>query len=384
MKIARRPAQRRLRTKIIRSIGQISASEWNKVFPPVMVGYGFFKSLDESSFDQFDFYYCLVYEGRELVGAAPCFSLDYSLDTSLSGPWRRLTNAITKIFPKIFSLKAFVCGVPMDNGHIGLKKNREAEILEALEQRMEAMARKLRAPFMAFKDFDQGYDRLFEGLLRNHYLKMDYLPSTRMKLDFTNFEGYLKKLSGASRYDFRRKLKKAGTIKIASSIVDALDEETLEEAYGLYLQMVKTHDMGFEIVPKEFFRAIARHMPQETKFFLWRINGRLAAFVFCLVSKDLLMDYYIGLDGPLAREYHLYFVKFKDVVEWCLSRGIKTYEMGTTGYEPKRRLKFEFVPSYLYVKARHRWLHPVLKLLHALLKFENTDPELRRWKKSLK
>jgi len=58
--------------------------------------------------------------------------------------------------------------------------------------------------------------------------------------------------------------------------------------------------------------------------------------------------------------------------------------MGATGYEPKRRLKFNFEPVYLYIKARHKAMRPFLKILCALLKFENFDPELKRWEKSLK
>jgi predicted N-acyltransferase len=125
-------------------------------------------------------------------------------------------------------------------------------------------------------------------------------------------------------------------------------------------------------------------MPQETKFFLFRMNGKLVAFVFCLVSEGILLDYYLGFDYTPAHEYHLYFVKFKEVMNWCVAHGIKTYEMGTTGYEPKRRLNFNFVPVYLYVKIRYTIFRPVLKCLCALLKFENFDPELKRWKRSLK
>jgi hypothetical protein len=69
-------------------------------------------------------------------------------------------------------------------------------------------------------------------------------------------------------------------------------------------------------------------MPGQTKFFLFRINGKLATFVFCFVSDGILLDYYLGFDYELAHEYHLYFVKFKEVTNWCLAHGIKTYEIG--------------------------------------------------------
>jgi predicted N-acyltransferase len=323
MKLARRFNQRHFRTRVIKKIEEISPQDWNKVFPVspeggphIIEGYNFLKTLDGSKFDQFSFYYLLVYEHKQLVGAAPCFAVNYSLDTSINGPLRQVTNTIKKVFPHIFSIKALVCGIPMGQGQMGITGYTSA-ILEAVERRMQALARKIHAPIIAFKDFDQSYERFFGPLLKNGYLKIDSLPMTRMDLDFSDFEEYLKTLSGATRYDYRRKLKKSSTIQIESTVVNDLNEETLNEVYNLYLQAVERHDMGFEIVPRDFFRLISKYMPGETKFFLWRINGKLAAFTFCLVSKDALLDYYLGFDYILNQQYHLYFVKFKEILSWC-------------------------------------------------------------------
>jgi predicted N-acyltransferase len=161
-----------------------------------------------------------------------------------------------------------------------------------------------------------------------------------------------------------------------------LDQQSLDEVYGLYLQAVKKHDMNFEIIPKDFFRLISQNMPEETKFFLWRLNGRLVAFALCLVVNGVCLDYYLGFDYALAHQYHLYFVRIKDTINWCLAHGIKTYEMGATGYEAKRRLNFEFIPVYLYVKIRYRILRLGFRVLSSFLKFENFDPVLKQWKKS--
>lgn len=380
MKISKTLKRYPFRTKVVKKITAVAAEDFNRIFPNVPERYHFLKTLDESGFDQFSFYYILVYDHKDLVAAAPVFLVNYSLDTSIDGTLRQLTNKIKKAFPKVFSFKALCCGIPMGQGHIALSK-KSTVFLEVIEQRMRALARRLKAPFMAFKDFDDSYDEIFKPLLKKGYLKINSLPMTRLELPFTDFEEYLKHLSGPTRYDFRRKIKKTSNVNIELSQVHRLDEATLNEAYALYLQSVRFHDMGFEIVPKEFFRHISLNMPQETKFFLWRIDGKLACFLFCLVCDDILLDYYIGFDYALAHEHHLYFIRFKDVFNWCLDHGIKTYEMGSTGYEPKRRLNFKFMSVYLYVKIRYKILHPLLHVLCACLKFENFDPELKRWKK---
>jgi len=383
MKITSQFRKTRLKTRLIKQIKDVSPSEWIKVYPHVPENYYFLKTLDESNFDQFSFYYILVYDRKELVGAAPCFTVDYSLDTSIAGPLRKVTNSIKKVIPNLFSLKALVCGIPMGQGQVGVAADAQA-VMEAIERRMEQLARKVKAPIIAFKDFDESSGALLDPLLKRGFLKIDSLPTTHLSLNFNNFEQYLQSLSLNSRSHLRRKFKKTSHAKIEYTQAHELDEKTLQEAYKLYLQVVNTHDLGFEVLPIDFFRNIARNMPKESRFFLWTVDGKLAAFMFCLIQDDFLLDYFLGFDYEISRKYYLYFLKFKDSITWSIEHGIKKYEMGTTGYDPKRQLGFKFIPLYLYVKMRPKLIRPVLKLLRSLLKFENFDPVLKQWKKSLK
>lgn len=366
-----------LKTKVAKNITEIPADDWNKVFPDVLESYDFFRTLDESGMEQFSFYYIMVYNRKVPVGATACFLLNYSLDTSISGPLRRATNSIKKIMPNIFSIKALACGMPIGEGKIGMSGEREF-VLKAILRRMEQIARKNKAPIIAFKDFDPIYTEMLDSLQKIGFSKFYSLPATRLNVWFKDFEEYLKTLSGASRYDLRRKFKKIdGHVKIDLEIVDALEDDVLQDVYRLYLNIVARHDMSFELLSMEFFKNISRNMPKHTKFFLWRIEGKLVAFLFCLTAKDVLIDYYVGLDYSVAHKYHLYFMKFRDTLNWCIKNNIKRYEMGITGYEPKKRLGFDLIPLYLYVKLRNRMLRPIFDFICQFLKFENFDPSLK-------
>lgn len=384
MIVSKRHKRPALKTKVTRRISDIPAGDWNRVFPDVLESYDFFRALDDSDLEQFQLYYIMAYDRNVPVGATACFIVNYSLDTSISGPLRRASNSIKKILPDLFSIKAFVCGMPMGQGRIGMAGH-EDKVLIAILRRMEQIARKKRASVIAFKDFDKGYTGVLDPLQKEGFTKFDSLPTTEMNVWFGDFEEYLKTLSGASRYDLRRKFKKVdGHVKIDLEITDALGGGVLEDVYRLYLDISDRHEMGFELLPIEFFRNISARMPGRTKFFLWRIDGKLAAFVLCLVSEEMLLDYYLGLDYSIAHKYHLYFVKFRDVMNWCIKRGIKRYEMGVTGYEPKKRLGFDFIPLYLYVKLRNRMLRPVFNFVCQFLKFENFDPCLKEIRKEVK
>ncbi len=367
-----------LKTRVTRKIEDIPKEDWDRLFPNVLEGYNFFKALDESKFEQFSFYYIMVYDGAIAVGAAPCFSMRYSLDTSINGPMRRAFNFIKKGLPDFLSVKALACGSPMDRGCMGIAGQDKA-IVAAILKKMEEIAAHEKARLIAFKDFPRSYSNAFSVLTDNGFFKIDSLPYAEMDVAFRSFDDYLNKLSGASRYDLRRKFKKVdGVVKIDMEIVDAPDDGTLADIYSLYIQMLEKHEMTFEIAPKDFFNSMIKNMPKETKFFLWRIEGKLVAFLFALTSGDLFIDYYLGLDYEVAHKYHLFFIKFRDVMKWCIENKIRRYEIGFSGYEPKKRLGFDFTPLHIYIKHSNRFMNPLFKMLAHFLKFENFDPDLKK------
>ncbi|OGW78765.1 MAG: hypothetical protein A3C51_06200 [Omnitrophica bacterium RIFCSPHIGHO2_02_FULL_46_20] len=381
MIVSKRHKRLTLKTRVARKITEIPADDWNKVYPDILESYNFYKTLDEAGLGQFTLFYIVVYVRKNPVAATACFLVNYPLDTSISGPLRRVTNSIKKVMPNIFSLKAVICGAPMNQGKIGIAGDADA-IMKAILRRMEQIAKKNKAPIVAFKDFDQTHTKILDPLQKAGFSKFDSLPTTILNVWFKDFEEYLMTLSSASRYDLRRKFRKVdGHVKIYLEIVDALEGGALHEVYKLYLDIVAKHDMNFELLPIEFFKKISINMPGHTKFFLWRIDGKLVMFLFGMASKDLFIDYYVGFDYSLALKYHLYFVKFRETLNWCIRHKIKQYEMGITGYEPKRRLGFDFIPLYLYVKLRNRMLRPIFNLICQFLKFENFDPALKKGKK---
>ena len=125
-------------------------------------------------------------------------------------------------------------------------------------------------------------------------------------------------------------------------------------------------------------------MPKESKFFIWRIDGKMAAFAWCLISKEYFIDYYLGFDYAVAYKYHLYLVRLRDLIKWCIANGIKKYEMGVTNYEPKRRMGFDYIPLYFYMKHCNKLFNPLFKIGICFMKPENFEPVFKEMKKSNK
>ena len=370
-----------LTVKVVKKIGDISPGEWNAAFPDILEGYHFFKTIDESDFEGYSFYYIMVYKKGSPVGAAPCFVMDYPLDTTIEGPLKKFLAKVKEFFPNILRLRALICGSVVSEGRIGIAAGHKGPVIRKIASAMETLARKERASLVAFKDFSGQYTGALDILIKEGFYKINSYPAVEMDINFKSFDEYLDTLSSATRKDLRRKFKKAnGHAKIDLEVRDEIGG-ALDDAYFLYLQTLYKSEVRFERVPKDFFVNISKNMKNRVKYFLWRIDGRLAAFNLCLASGGILIDEYLGLDYLLTHKYPLYFITFRDVIGWCVENGVKRYESGALTYEPKKRLDLRFIPHYIYAKHRNKFVNPFFKLLCAFLKPENFDAALKEMKK---
>ncbi len=368
--------------QIVDSITQINKSDWNAIFPSVPQNYNFFKTIEETLYEQFTSYYVIIYEKEEIVCIAPCFILDYSLDTTVEGILKKVTEWLKKKKPKLFTLKALVCGFPVSEGRIGLKESSRPEIVQTLVNALFAVGCEKKAHLIAFKDFSQESLNTLKLLPKNGFHRMESYPTTELAINFNSFDHYLTSLSKATRKSTRRKFKEIENLSpIKMEVVNILDKTRLEKVYQLYLNTLNKSEIQFEKLTREFFAKISQNMPGETRFFLWWIDEKLAAFDLCLVANGILSDEYIGLDYTVAYQYHLYHVTFRDIFNWCLQNNIRVFQGGTLNYDPKKHLDFKFNPSYVLVRHRNTLINAIFGIVCAFLKPENFDPVLKSMKK---
>lgn len=372
----------KLTFKILDRIDKISPQEWSGIFPNAVEDYYFFKTLDESGLNGFSFFYILVYDSDVLVGATSCFSTRFAFDMMVQGPLKKVLGVLKRIAPNILSPKIIACGLPMGQGRIGIKGDTD-KVMAQIYCAMEFIAKKEKANALLFKDFTSSYEQILKPLFRFGFNKTQSIPSTEMAVNFSSFDDYVRTLSQSSREGLRRKLKKIDSLGgIDLEITNSPDEKTLNRIYELYLETLQQQEVNLETLSPDFFRLISVNMPKQTKYFIWRIKDKIVAFALCLVKEDYFLDYYLGFDYSLAYQYHLYFLRFRDLMKWCIDNGIKRYEMGVTAYEPKRRLGFDFVRLYFYIKHRNHLINPFAKVIAHFIKPENFDPVFNEMNKN--
>ena len=369
-----------LTTRIMRRAEEISPEEWNVLIPDTLKGYDLFRSLDSCGIEGISFYYIVVYRKNVPAGIAPCFLMNYRLDTSIDGPLKNFTNKIKKAFPSMFDLRGLFCGSILCEGKIGIMDSLREPFVKTILQCMENIAKEESASMLVFKDFFANYAKILDPLLKEGFYKLNSYPSVKMNLNFTSFDEYMNTLSHSSKDGLKRKLKKAerkGNIEL--EMPDNIDG-LLDVFYGLYSQTFSKSNIQFQKVPKDFFTEVYRNLKSRVKYFLWRIDGKPVGFSFCLVSESKFINVHIGMDYSVAYEYSLYFIMFRDQLNWCLKNGIKEYHSGEFAYEAKKRLDFAFIPKFFYVKHLNKRVNPFFRLLCMFLQPENFDGVLKRMK----
>jgi predicted N-acyltransferase len=186
-------------------------------------------------------------------------------------------------------------------------------------------------------------------------------------------------LSRATRKNLRRKFRAADDASPPLALEVWTDaEQIIDEIYPLYLAVAQTSAIRFEVFTREYFLEAGRGAPGKFRYFIWRQGCRAVAFSFCTIWNGTLYDNDIGLDYTVAYELNLYYVTFRDLLNWALANGLRCYASAPFGYDPKLRLRLRLQPVDVYVKHISPWLNPLIKVLALLFEPARTDPVLRR------
>ncbi len=366
---------------IYRSVDEIAPHAWADIFPSVVENYQFYKVIEKTLLTDYQFYYITIYRDSKIICLVPAFITEFALDTTIKGPLKNFTLKLRKRFPHWLILKVFICGSPLSGGKLGVIDQDQPEIAYVLNETISSLTKKEKINIFAFKDFHQTYTKFLDHLLTYKFHKIHGFPFVELKIDFKSFDEYLARLSKSTRKGLKKKFKLIDNQPHFEIEVRDNLGELVDEAYQLYLNTLKKSEIQFEVLPKSFFELIATYMPQETKFFLWKLNGKLVAFDLCLASGNQMIDEYIGLDYTVAHQYQLYFDTYRVIIQWCIANGIQSYEAGALNYDPKKRLDFAFIPQYIYTKHRNPIINIFFRFLGFILKPENFDPVLRSMKK---
>jgi predicted N-acyltransferase len=354
---------------------------WRQVLQNKCKDYRYYEIVEETLECGFEHHYLLLEEASGNVRAIqPVFFVRQNLVEGVPGKIRSIVDAIRKAFPRFLTMRVLMVGCGAGTGDLGTcEEKAEQWVANALLVSLRTYARRNKASLVVFKDFPANYRSALETLVSNAYARIPSMPMTRLPLPYANWDEYFGTLSKATRKDLRRKFRKVERApKIETEVVNDITP-LVDEIYPLYLAVHERSPLKFETLTKDYFRAVAQRMPDLARFFIWRQNGKIVAFSFCLVCGDAIYDECIGLDYSVALDLHLYFYTLRDIISWSLQQGLKYYYSNPLNYEPKLHLDCELVPLDLYVMHTNPLLNPIFRGVIKYLGPTRHDPVLQRF-----
>ena len=184
-------------------------------------------------------------------------------------------------------------------------------------------------------------------------------------IDFDSIDSYLSRLSAARRKNIRRKLRSRSELDIEVVPTGAAcfeDDALRERLYALYLNVYRQSDVQFDLLSAEFFAKLLRARDDGGVVFVYRHSGELIGYNLCYVRDGRLIDKYIGLAYPQARNANLYFVSWIQNLEYALKNRLDTYVAGWTDPQVKAELGAHFTYTRHAVHVRNRLLRTILRM----------------------
>ncbi len=318
-------------------------------------------------------YIVLENECTGQAGVQPVFFVNQDI---LEGLPRGLHAALAwprKILPGWLRMRMLMVGCSAGDGALDC---REPWFVEALREALEIYARKTKAAVILFKDFPAVYRAALAPLEAQGYRRVPSMPACKLDFDFGSFESYMKdKLGRKLRYKYI-KLNKKPPIPF-----EVLTDVTpiAGDLYELYRQTHERSKMRFERLTPEFFALIGRKMPGGARYFVWRVDGKIAAFALCLIHNGTMYHLNIGFDYSVSFDLQLYYVTIRDLFQWALGEGLRHYVTGQLNYDPKLHLKMTLDPLDLYARHTNPLVNPLFKLALGFLQPVRHDPVIRQF-----
>ena len=372
-----------LKACYFRSITEIPADDWNRLFPGVSEGWEYFSACERVAPDVFKLSALGVMADEELIAAVPTFQIDYRLETSLPLQIQELTRRIERHFPCLVRVPMLAMGSPYSEecqiGYApGLCEATRTAAFGLLTEGLQETAAERGIKLTAIKDLPHEDMVSLHGTLKDRgFARFSSLPVANLHLPFENLDGYIGSLSRNTRKDLKRKMNQSKNVSV--EVRDSLDG-IRDEVVALYRQTQSNRKMSydaFDMVPDAYFEEVMAGVQPFAKVMVYRVKGELAGFSLMLVENDRVIGKFVGLDYALSRKHNIYFVNWLETVRYCIENDIPNLQTGQTTYALKAKLGCTLNRSWIYFDYESAVLGPLFRFFGPQFGLDGIDPDLK-------
>ena len=292
-------------------------------------------------------YHLAVFDGEQLVAAAPCYLKthsygEYVFDWSWADAYEQAGG---NYYPKLISAVPFS---PVSGARLLIHPEfpQPAELSSAMLLHMQALCQQhgLSGAHILFPDALSA-----DYCAARHWLRRDGVQFRWENPQYADWEDFMSVLSRDKRKKIRQERNKVSQQGITCRVVDGHTLTTAELAmfYQCYCDTYHRHGSQ-PYLPMTFFEQVIRKMPGKIQLFIATQNGEDIAASLCISGPQTLYGRYWGCLREISC---LHFeLCYYQPQAFCIARGIRYFEGGAQGVH---KLARGFVP---YATCSYHWL----------------------------
>ena len=358
---------------LARSIEAFDRDEWNALFADELEDWSYYRAVEDASLAGFEWIYLAVWDRGRLRAAVPGFVTDYRIDTTLSGPLKRATNAVARVAPRLLGIPLVSLGSPVGEVcHLGFAadtgESERRRIADVLLAKLADFAAQRRIGMIAVKDACGADDALWADACGKRGLRrMPGQATALLDLPFRSLDEYLASLGAGTRRDMRRKLRARDALRIEwrTEIDDVLDR-----IMALYRATLAHAEYRFEELTPHYFSGVMRAARGRALCATYWLDEALIGFNLVLRNHERLLDKFFGMDDAAGRAHNLYYVSWLENVRYCIENGIARYQSGQGLEREKLRLGSRLAPNWLWYRHRNRIVDRVFASVERAFKLD--------------
>lgn len=304
----------------------------------------FILAVERTMADTAKFQHVIFYDDDGRPAASACLCL-FRVDATLlaEGFAAKLARAVGGLAPFLVRFNVVFCGLPVSAGQSNLRFAPgvdAAAILRQLDEILHDLARREKARCIVLKEFTADECTLLAELGPLGYRKADSLPMNCASPEYRDFDDFLAKLPSKKRYPIRKAQKKfqpSGLRVVQMTGGEGAADIYTDEVHRLYNNVLDRAKVRLERLPAEFFRELARQMPDDTSFTFVYDGDRVVAMAASLFSAGSFHQMFVGVDYDLNPKVDLYFNLFFHALDFGFRRQVAEIIVGQSADDFKHQ-----------------------------------------------
>lgn len=369
-----------LTVRFVAGADEVPTELWAEGFPPPLEGVWWYRALEQSGLEgQFTFRYAVVEAAGRPVALAPLFLADVPMELVAPEEVMPALRFLGRFVRSALYQRTLFVGSPFsDEGTVGFMPGADRPaILLVLAHALEPLARRHKAWMLVWKDFPEAVRPEMEAMARaSGFFATPSYPGTIASFPSRDKADFMATMKSSHRHNMKKRMKKSAALAaLTTEVVQRPDERTLDEIFALFMQTYEKSETKFERLDRRYFEVFGE-LPEAHYVILRAPDEAMVAFMLCLVSGDVVINKFIGLDYARDRDWNLYFRLWDVAADWALSLGARALQSGQTGYRPKVELGHQLQPLWNYARHRNPLVHLVYAIVGKQISWASLDPYL--------